>query len=157
MNRSRRNVSLAPLNLIEPKLPCFLPYWDRELFNFIGSIPLLLKLSAPLRRESMDLAHPQLADIDNTKCLDYESKTIRAADDIRFAAQRREFLLQNAREYLLRKNWIFDNRRALPRTLADLLKRTIRGNHISHTFSMRFLVFYEWLSKYFPDGLSGGC
>ncbi len=154
-NRTRRNVALAPLRLIDLRALNFFPYYDHAFFDFVASIPLQLKLSHPLRRESFGLLHPSLADIASTQYVGRERKTGSGDDDIRFFAQRRAFLLRNIRKHVLGRGWAFSRARAMGRSVMDVALRAIKPNHVSPVFTASLMVFYEWLDRYMPQGPRG--
>ncbi|MBW2184954.1 MAG: hypothetical protein JRG71_00710 [Deltaproteobacteria bacterium] len=149
LNRTRRNIALSPTRLISRKFECFLPYLDNDFVEFALSIPANIKVSNPLRRETLDRAYPYLMNIGNTN---YQGRTDRGdgfAYDIRYNYQRRRFLYQCIRQHFCGNNWMFTNHRTVPKILKDIVMRNLHRDHISYVFSASFEVFYELLDKYF--------
>ena len=148
LNRTRRAIALSPLRLISKKIESFLPYMDNDFVEFALSIPLLIKVSHPLRSLTLDRAYPELSNIENTTYVKVSERRGKSADDIRYHQQRRAFLFGCVKKHFLDNNWIFSNRKALPRVFMDIGKRMIDKDHISSVFSTQLEVFYEFLSEY---------
>ncbi len=152
LNRTRRAIALSPMKLILSQAECCLPYLDKDLFEFMLSIPPAMKVSHSLRADTIQKAYPELTRVDYTKYIKPNHRTDQHAEDIRYYSQKREFLYHNIREHFGQHNWLFNNYRTVPRIVKDVLNSCWRPSHISPLFSAAFLVWFEWLEKYFSQG-----
>ena len=61
-NKVRRELSLSPFGVISPRLKCFCPYLDHELFEFLITLPVEL-LATNLHNDAIKRAYPQYSEI----------------------------------------------------------------------------------------------
>ena len=153
LNRTRRGIAISPMRLIETKIESYLPYLDNDFVQFVLSIPLEIRVSHPLRRETLDLAYPHLKHIDNSVYLSRNKRGEGDANDIAYDKQRRQFLWQCVRYHFIKNSWMFSVSKTLPRIIKDIFMRTIDADHVSHVFSASFEVFYEFLEENFSKEL----
>jgi asparagine synthase (glutamine-hydrolysing) len=146
MNRSRRAVALAATKVFARKLESFLPFFDNDLFDFVMSIPPRMRVGNDLRRDVVQRAYPDLAEIFRP------DRDVLRGDDIGYYRQRKQFVRHNLRKHFVGNNWLFDNRRAAGRALRDLLVSPLRKDHRSYLFNSSFLLLFHWLERYFPHG-----
>ncbi|MBN2212133.1 MAG: asparagine synthetase B [Sedimentisphaerales bacterium] len=146
MNRSRRATALASLKLVSLKAESFFPFFDNDLFDFVMGLPPLMRIQNKLRLNHVERAYPRLAQL-------YASlpKITYEHDDIRYHHQRQVFWWFNLKRHFIRHNQLFNNGRAAPRLLRDALMIFLRKNYISYPFNLSFIVFFEFLERYFPD------
>jgi asparagine synthase (glutamine-hydrolysing) len=57
-NRTRREIALAPFGLLAGVEPCFCPYLDHELFDFLTSLPPEITIDRTFHTDTIALAHP---------------------------------------------------------------------------------------------------
>lgn len=147
MNRTRRAIVPSPLKLISLKAESFLPYYDNDLFNFVMSLPPLMRIENNLRMDMVQLRYPELHEI-------YKNPppAVVHPDDIHYGRQRRQFFWRNVRKHFLGHNWIFNNSKTVPRLLRDMGMMIVREDHVSYIFNLSFLIFFEWCGEYFPHG-----
>ena len=51
---------------------------------------------------------------------------------------------------------MFDNLRAGPRVLKDLMMNYLVKDHVSYVFNATFALLYEWMERYFRRGFGRG-
>jgi asparagine synthase (glutamine-hydrolysing) len=147
MNRTRRAISLYSMKIISTKAESFMPYFDNDLFEFMMSLPPLMRIRNDLRADMVALAYPEYHRVHQAR-----QSIPDQGDDINYHKQKREFLWRNVKKYFLANNWIFNNFQAGPRLLKDIILSSVRQDHVSYLFNMSFVTFFEWLDRYFPHG-----
>jgi len=146
-NRTRRAISLASLKLISLKAESLMPFYDNDLFDFVMSLPPVMRIQHSLRADMTQRLYPEFFSVFQSR------QTLPAqGDDIRYYRQKREFLRWNTRRYFLGENWIFRNSRTIPRLVRDWMAGFIWPEGSSYLFNYSFLIFFEWLKHYFPRG-----
>lgn len=152
MNRTRRGISLCPFRIVQKKIESICPFLDNDLFDFTLSIPLNYKLNNSLRQDIIKLAFPKLYKIARTE-IKKKDRNASRCNSIKYYSQRREHLRTNISQHFIKNNWIFSNPQTIPRIVKEVIYSTQNKNWPTSVFCMSFLVFFEWLEKYFDSSL----
>lgn len=147
LNRTRRAITLSPFGLILQKAETFCPYLDNDLLEFTMSLPLTLRMAHTLRRETLNRAYPELASLSTSAQESPRARNVRHRDDIRYDAQRRQWLLNRLWSDFICRNWMFNNPRAMRHVLGTV-GAIWRSDRPAYLFSRSFCVFYAWLDRY---------
>lgn len=149
-NRTRRAISALSSKLISLRAESFCPFVDNDLVDFTLSIPPEMKVDHKFHRNVLDRAFPQLKDIPVTKEI---AANAYPRQDGLYYRQRRHRFLDSVSGHYLRQNWLFRNRYALPRVLKDGWKVLARQDGPLFIANPAYTTFFEFLGRYFPDGL----
>lgn len=151
MNRTRRSIALSPFKIITDKgIESFCPYMDNDFFDFAMSIPVNLKLKNNLRKDILKKIFPSLESVSTTN-YKIKERNQYYPNDINYYAQKRKHLKINVFEHYIKNNWIFSNKKTLPRVLKEVFLSFKKNDWPTSVFTTSSLVFYEWLEKYFHD------
>lgn len=146
LNRTRRAISLAPLQIVQRKVEPLLPFMDDEYFDFAMSIPPKIRIPRCLRTEVLQARYPEVADI--PKAL--RPQQARAASDRNDAFAYRRLVKQLHRRrvgrLLIRNSWMYHRPRAAVRAVHYLLKGE------NYMFNERLCALLSWLATFFPGG-----
>ncbi len=153
MNRTRRAISQFSLKLMILKCETLFPYLDNDLCDFIMSIPPEMKITHNLREDVTTRAYPEVRSIPLAVFEGQRARTTKWQRQRHYPPQRRTYFLQSMWRLYVKRNWMFDNVRAGPRLVHDLLMLYMRTGHVSYVFNESFLTFYQWLARYFPEGV----
>lgn len=152
--RARREISLAPFQLILNKLESFCPYLDNDYFEYVMSLPIYAKKNMSLRSRVQNIAYPELSGINKDF---FEKNTMKFDNPNQMYHQKIKDLLKLERKLMGREySNIFNYKYLIPRFLYDYFlsvslfwKKKIRLKLIfekSHYFLVSPVYFlHSWL------------
>ncbi len=141
-NRTRREIALAPFQLILNKLESFCPYLDNDYFEYAMSLPVTIKRNGTLRAKILNRAYPSIS----TKDMNSESNIYNNEHEI-FYTQSIKYLLKMEGDLLTSTKHIFNISYLYPRLLYDIFK--IQTGRVLNNKSNRNLLksSHNWLVK----------
>jgi hypothetical protein len=146
LGRTRRAVSLAPLQIIQGKLEPLLPFMDNDYFDFAMSIPPRIRIPRCLRTDVLKARYPKVADI--PKALRPNQARSQRGKDGDFAFRRlvRQLRRQRVRGLVVRNSWMYHRPKAALRAAHYLLTGR------DYMFNEHLSALLTWLATFFPGG-----
>lgn len=144
LNRTRRAIALNPFRVILTKAESFCPYLDNDVFTYVMQIPPELRMSSGIRQQSLDLAFPDLTDIEvrQRDIPQQAASTLFSPQD--YYRQRRQWLFADIWHHYIRDNWMLSNIKVFPRVARALLTCCGRNSR-PLLFPHAHVVFMSWL------------
>ncbi len=147
--RTRREIALSPFQLLLNKFESFCPYLDNDYFDYLMSLPVLVKRNGVLRKKFLDRAYPELSEI-NMDYVTKEQNEKYSESHMEIYFQQLKYLLKIGKSFLnTNKLKIFNMVYLFPRIFYDYLLVKIAKEklyHRSHFWLIQPLYFLNsWL------------
>ncbi|GEM_PF-3578886 len=148
-NRTRREISLAPFQLIVNKLESFCPYLDNDYFEYIISLPRFTKRNQTLRSKLINELNPNFCGYNESnyisKYSDVYKKKLKFLVSIEKTLLKNSFFDLNNSNFLLRK-FLSDY---LLMKMGLLMESIEKDLYLKSSFNLIFPLYFfnKWLAN----------
>lgn len=171
-NRERRSIAAYSTELLANHTPAVYPFLENEFFEFVMSIPEIIKFKTQLQKQMLEIGYPHIKNIPSTDGMSLHEKR-ETWLNLRSYQQSIYTYIRTAESYKFHRTvfpllgrLFFKAIKYLDQSgiLGPIIEYGMKGQEIRKTYTFPMLTtyyfckplihYFEWHKLYFPDGHS---